>query len=596
MIEANLIEEILKRADIVDVISSYITVIKKGRNYVAVCPFHDDKNPSMMISKDKQIFKCFVCGTGGNAITFIQKFENIPFDNAVRKLADFIGYNDSRLNAVSGHIQVDETKERLFKTEESLIKFYEMSLSATEGESGVNYLKARNIDSEVINYFHIGYCPSNPTLSIKYLQASGNSLKDMETIGVAGHSNGQYIDKNAGRVIFPIQDSNGRFIGSSARKIVENDEPKYVNSPETPIFQKGNVLYNYHNARKTSRLDGYCYLLEGFMDVIALHRAGINSAVALMGTAMTKTQINLLRKLNVEIRICLDSDNAGQSATLKLIEAFDKNNMRYRIVRRSTGPKDADEILNEFGKDNLIKWLNILIDKIQFALNYYSSNNKLSSIDERKQFIYDFIPYLINVTNELELSEYISNIAKITGFDYKIIAKELDKIRNKGKYDDAKSFQIQEQRTLHRLELTERALIYQMMHSQKAIEFYIEKNVIITDTLFSKIANYIVEYIKTHNKINTSDLINYVAQSEDPLHDKIVSELTDLSLERHYPQCSDALLDEYLKIINEERNKKYEQFIFEKSSKGKTEKEKLKILLERSKKKNERLNKSNRRN
>ena len=429
MIDQSIIEDILKHADIVDVISSYINVIKKGRNYVAVCPFHDDKNPSMMISKEKQIFKCFVCGTGGNAITFIQKYENISFENAVKKLAELIGYKDARLNIKSTASKQEEANAPLYVTCEELTKFYMMTLLAKEGEEGKKYLTERFIDDEVIKQFRIGFCPNNPLISIKYLQAKNCTLKDIETIGVAGHSNGQYVDKNAGRVVFPLTDINGKVVGYSARKINNSDEAKYVNSPETPLFQKGNIIYNYANAKKTARLDGYCYLLEGFMDVIALYRAGVKSAVALMGTALTMQQVNLLKRLNVEIRLCLDSDNPGQMATLKAIELFDKSNVKYRIVRRSNGPKDADEILDKYGKENLIKWLNILIDKVQFAMNYFSRTNPLNTIDERKRFILDFLPFLKNVNSELELEEYIVNIAKITNFDRKVITNALEKYK-----------------------------------------------------------------------------------------------------------------------------------------------------------------------
>ena len=179
MLDANLIEEVLKRANIVDVISSYINVIKKGNRYVAICPFHDDKNPSMMISKEKQIFKCFVCGEGGNAITFIQKFEKISFEDAVRKLADLIGFRDERLAKNVNKSPVDEEKERLYNTIESLTKFYEISLMANEGKDGLNYLNNRQIDEDIIKQFRIGFAPNNNIMSIQYMQASGHSLKDI---------------------------------------------------------------------------------------------------------------------------------------------------------------------------------------------------------------------------------------------------------------------------------------------------------------------------------------------------------------------------------------------------------------------------------
>ncbi len=594
MIDQSIVEDILKRADIVDVISSYINVIKKGRSYVAVCPFHDDKNPSMMISKEKQIFKCFVCGTGGNAITFIQKYENISFENAVKKLAELIGYKDERLNIKSTASKQEEANAPLYVTCEELTKFYMMTLLAKEGEEGKKYLTERFIDDDVIKQFRIGFCPNNPLISIKYLQAKNCTLKDIETIGVAGHSNGQYVDKNAGRVVFPLTDINGRVVGYSARKINNSDEAKYVNSPETPLFQKGNIIYNYANAKKTARLDGYCYLLEGFMDVIALYRAGVKSAVALMGTALTMQQVNLLKRLNVEIRLCLDSDNPGQMATLKAIELFDKANVKYRIVRRSNGPKDADEILDKYGKDNLIKWLNILIDKVQFAMNYFSRTNPLNTIDERKRFILDFLPFLKNVNSELELEEYIVNIAKITKFDRKVITNALEKYKKNNTREENANITLDihpERKALKRLQLTERMFVYQMLYSKEALEFYKDKDVPLSNEIFSKIASYIMEYYRNHENMTINDLINSVAQSDDKERDVIVSSITELSFENRYPECSNDLLNELYSIIQTERAKEYDNFIFEESTKGKSDVEQLRILRERNIKKNAQLNK-----
>lgn len=594
MIDQSIIEDILKHADIVDVISSYINVIKKGRNYVAVCPFHDDKNPSMMISKEKQIFKCFVCGTGGNAITFIQKYENISFENAVKKLAELIGYKDARLNIKSTASKQEEANAPLYVTCEELTKFYMMTLLAKEGEEGKKYLTERFIDDEVIKQFRIGFCPNNPLISIKYLQAKNCTLKDIETIGVAGHSNGQYVDKNAGRVVFPLTDINGKVVGYSARKINNSDEAKYVNSPETPLFQKGNIIYNYANAKKTARLDGYCYLLEGFMDVIALYRAGVKSAVALMGTALTMQQVNLLKRLNVEIRLCLDSDNPGQMATLKAIELFDKANVKYRIVRRSNGPKDADEILDKYGKDDLIKWLNILIDKVQFAMNYFSRTNPLNTIDERKRFILDFLPFLKNVNSELELEEYIVNIAKITKFDRKVITNALEKYKKNNTHEENANITLDihpERKALKRLQLTERMFVYQMLYSKEALEFYKDKDVPLSNEIFSKIASYIMEYYRNHENMTINDLINSVAQSGDKEKDVIVSSITELSFENRYPECSNDLLNELYSIIQKERAKEYDDFIFEESTKGKSDVEQLRILRERNIKKNAQLNK-----
>lgn len=449
---------------------------------------------------------------------------------------------------------------------------------------------------DVIRQFEIGYCPANPWISIQFLQAKNHSLKDIETVGVAGHSNGQYVDRNAGRVVFPLHNENGRVIGYSARRIIESDDAKYVNSPETPLFQKNRVIYNYHNAKKYSRLDKYCYVLEGFMDVIALYKAGIRSAVALMGTALTSSQVTLLKRLNVEIRLCLDADNPGQMATLKAIEMFDKEGVNYRIVRRFKDVKDSDEALNKYGVDGLRQMVNVLIDKIQFALNYFTSSNPLSTIDQRKKFISDFLPFLKNVNGELELEDYIVNIAKLTNFDRKVVAELVAKYRSKNADFSDKTPIIDihpERQALQRLRLAERAIVYQMMNYSDAIEFYNQNDVPISDDIFLKIANYVLDYYHEHHQITANDLITKIVLSDDSEDEKnkLISEITDINLDRHYPTYSKKLLEEYLDTIQEERNKEYEKFVFENSLKGKTEQEKLQILLERNRKKNERLNK-----
>jgi DNA primase len=329
MYDRDLIDKILASADIVTIISAYIPVTKKGRSYVALCPFHDDKNPSLNISKEKQIFKCFVCGTGGNAITFVEKYEKISFEEAVRKVADLINFHDERLEKQAYHAYVNPELTPLYACISDLEKYYQYALSIPEGKLASDYLAGRHISPDQISKYGLGYAPMDGAKTVQYLQAKGHSLKAIEDIGIALAKKEGTSDSNAGRLIFPLFDADGQVVGFSARKLKEEQSPKYVNSPGTRIFDKGKLLFNYQNAKNTARHDGYVYVLEGFMDVMALDKAGIPSAVALMGTSLTNEQISLLRKLNCEVRLCLDGDAPGQAGMMKMITLLNRSGIAF---------------------------------------------------------------------------------------------------------------------------------------------------------------------------------------------------------------------------------------------------------------------------
>ena len=304
----SLITDVLEHADIAKIIGSFIPVIKVGRSYKAKCPFHDDTSPSMMISPEKKIFKCFVCGHGGSAISFVQQYLHISFFEAMKKVAELSGYSDPRLEKNVAKKASDPKREPLLKCLHDLTLYYQYALSTPEGKEGAEYLDKRNLTKEIRDKYKIGYAFKDGKATIDFLKSRGHSLKTIEDTGVSAMMNGAYFDKNQGRAIFPICDKDGNVIGYSARRIHDTDEAKYVNSPETYLFHKSSVLYNYHIAKEAARIKGCVYVCEGFMDVFALASIGEDNAVALMGTALTDEHIAMLRNLNVEIRLCLDGD------------------------------------------------------------------------------------------------------------------------------------------------------------------------------------------------------------------------------------------------------------------------------------------------
>ena len=336
-IDPDLIEQVKKHADIVKVIQSYQALEGKGKDFVGLCPFHDDKHPSMNVSPSKRIFKCFSCGAGGDATIYVMKRENISFFEAMKKVSEISGYSDPRLEEKQFVKPVDEVKQKRLKCLADLTLYYQYALSSEEGKRGLEYLNnQRHLDESMIKKYQLGYALKDGKTTIAYLQSKGHSLKTIEEVGIASIVNGTYYDKNNGRVIFPLCDKDGNVIGYSARTLDKSDA-KYINTQETVLFHKSNVLYNYHIAKQKAHIDGFVYVLEGFMDVFALARIGIDSAVAIMGTALTEEHIKLLRQLNVEVRLCLDGDVPGQMNAMKASKSLREIRL-LRYALKALGP------------------------------------------------------------------------------------------------------------------------------------------------------------------------------------------------------------------------------------------------------------------
>ncbi|MBO5578586.1 MAG: DNA primase [Bacilli bacterium] len=579
-------EDILKHADIVKVIGSYLNLVKQGKNYKAVCPFHDDTNPSLTISPEKQFFKCFVCGTGGNAFNFVQKFEHVSFPEAVRKVADIIGYHPEGLEAISKPVKVDEKKEALLKCLHDLNLYYQFALNTPDGKEGVEYFDSRNLDASLRNKYKLGYAPKDGKATIDFLLKKGHSIVTIEQTGVMRMiSNTNYRDMNEGRVTFPICDIDGNVIGFSARRIKNDDSAKYMNTPETYLFHKTNNLYNIHIAKDACKLKGYIYVCEGFMDVFALGKIGIDAAVAIMGTALTNEHIQILRSLNVEIRLCLDGDLPGQSAMMKIARVLAKNGIKFRVVDNQGSSKDPDEILNQDGKEALEEYLNKLVDHNDFALNYYLRSNPLKTNEEKKALIKEFLPVLLRINSQIELDTYLRKLEKITGFDAESIRDLLRRTResvNAGEGISRELFQNfhPEREALQKLVTAERELLYQMSQNKAAVSFYEQRIGGFYDDIYRQIAMFMVEYAENHDDMDLGGLIVLVEESDLDNKDEIIEDLTSMAFETHPNKCDENLLNNLLETINGEKSRITDEDILENSLKGKSELEQARIIAE----------------
>lgn len=508
------LNKIRENADIVNVISSYIPLSQKGRNYVAVCPFHNDSNPSLTVSREKQIYKCFSCNAAGNVFTFVQEYEKIQFMEAVKKVCDITGQKVGGFEKVIKKTEIPNEKKVLYNLLNDLGNFYSYNLKNSNDSEAYDYIRKRGLDDKYLDEYRVGYSPLDSDKTIKFLKAKGYNNDDIINSGVGVEANGKIYDRYNGRLIFPLFDTLNRIIGFSARKLPSSkDDAKYVNTGETILFHKSNVLYNYYQAEKVSRKIGYCYVLEGFMDVLALVRSDIPNAVAIMGTALTNEHIELLKKLNCEIRLCFDNDRAGQEATLKNLKLLHKTQLKVRIVNSTTEDKDADEILKAKGIQGLKEYLERIISPVEFIINFYSSLYNLKNYDDQKKFLEIVLTSMIEYkVDEVDTYYLIDKIESMTLFSKTFIEKELNRLKNfnkiKNSYVPSNVNAISQKKIIDKYEEAEKRLLIYMLRDNKIIDQYKEKLGKMRNDAYRKIVACIVRYYAEYDKVSYADIFN----------------------------------------------------------------------------------------
>jgi DNA primase len=563
------------KADITNIVARYIPIEKKGKNFIALCPFHQDTNPSMSISPDKQIFKCFVCGTGGSAIQFIQQYEKIPFPSAVRKLAEYVGFDDPLLKEEP---LSDAQKASLpfYACLADTVEFYQFILASNEGEQARQYLVGRGLKEETLQSFKIGYAGDQGKTLIPYLMKKGHARSTIEKLGMNAGQDG-LLDRFVGRIMFPITNANGQVIGFSGRILQEKEgQAKYVNSADSLVFNKSQLLYNYASVKLAAKKFNHVYILEGFMDVIALHQAGFPQSVALMGTSFTSFHTTLLKRLGVECRIALDPDAAGMKAMLKMIAPLQEASVPFRFVYDPTQTKDTDEIILDEGIEGLQAYLNRLVNKMDFTFLYYEQSLNLSSTESKVAFIHDVLPYLIHAP-ELEQLDYLKRLADKTGYPTKTLQAQLAKLKPKPSHEDVYLKLRPEKLVITRLKRAEKAMLFNMLINPEAVQFYKEHIQSFTDQLYRHLAEFLVASTQEASP-QLSDLIATISASNHEQALKLIQTLTDVSEDPSQPKGSAHSFQEWLKTMHEEKKKMRTQKQIEAGRIGKSPQEQAKLI------------------
>lgn len=564
MIDKSIINSISEKANIVTIISYYLNnVTKKGKYFFALCPFHNDTHPSLQIDAERNLFRCWVDGHHGNVFSFVMQYENVNFIEAVKKVANIIGFKNTKLDNIKKK-EINPYLKSLFNCINDLSLYYEYCLSQQiyKNNNLKSYLVDRGITKNIIKKFHLGYAIKNSELTINVLKNKGYSIQIIDDIGFLNYENQKnVIDINRDRIIFPIFNDSNQVVGFSARKINNNpEEPKYINSAETKIFTKKKLFFNLNNVQNTIKINKFIYLLEGFMDVIALDKIGFNNAIAIMGTNLSDDHAQILKKMNIEIRLCFDNDLAGQQATFNAISTLRRHNICTMVVNYLVNEKDPDEILKFQGSDELKKNLNNLITDFEFSINFCKKNLKNNT---------EIIKYFVNFLSkedEVKINDYVNQISK----NFSIPDSDLEKIKNihKNKIISENIFFKNENIKLNKIEQIEKNILHFMFFHNKAIEFYKNKIEYFDNLYYKNIANCIVDFYDNSknecNQVNKlSDLITTIEfdfynqkidEKTKKIFDLLMKEEEINKLKFIYPKFNEKLLTNYLFELNNERN------------------------------------------
>ena len=503
------IKAIRQQADIVDVMSRYITLEKKGKDYKAICPFHDDHDPSLSISTDKQIFKCFVCGTGGNVFTFVQKIENISFLEAVCKVAELIHY-PLHMDTSQFQPKVDENQP-LYDCVQSYIRFLTYELQSENGESVKRYLSQRKINEDIIKRFEIGYAPES-SRSVKYLKAKGFNEQILTDTGlIRTHDLDTYAVFD-NRLMIPIHDENGNPVGFTARRLNEDkDVAKYINTSETKIYHKGHLIFNYHRAKEFAKKNKRCILVEGAMDVIAFEKADIHESIACLGTACTKGQITLLKRLNVPLVVCYDGDRAGKAATYKFGKLAVDYGLNFSIVKNTTG-KDPDEIFNELGKDELYLSVHKTVSFVEFLFDYLPNQYDLDNYEDKKKFTSEMQSFIERICTDFEKADYYSRIRDLTGFDLSHQSANIPAPKKESRNNTAVVRNIEPLKNGRTL--AEHGVLWMILNSKLAADQFKDQIGFFQDPVCEELSLYCYDMYRNMDHIDFDVLMSYIEKED----------------------------------------------------------------------------------
>lgn len=531
-ISNEVMNEIRNKTDIVDVISKYVNLTKKGKNYFGVCPFHDDHSPSMSVSPEKQIYTCFSCGASGNVFTFVADFEKISFTEAVRLLGEKVGIN------IGTNISVSNKKDEYFDIYSTANKFYQNSLFTNLGKNAIEYLDKRHIDKDTIKKFGIGLSIQKVSLT-EYLINKKYSIDKLVDVGLT-NENGHDIFIN--RIMFPIYDLSGNPVAFSGRIYNTKDTAKYVNTKETDKFKKGKILYNYHIAKEHLKKNDSVIIMEGQMDVIRASTVDIDNCIATMGTALTREHKSIIRNMANNVVLCFDGDAAGEKATISAIELLEDTGVNIKIVRLPDN-LDPDEYILKNGKDSFLAQINNASNLIDYKMEILKKNKDFGNIKDISSYVNSALKELINEKDNIIVELNLKKLSDNFNIDYETIKDKYNKLI-KNKKEVVRD--IKPKKTYNKYGMAENYLIYYMLKNEKVLNMVENRVGYFPDKNIRELSNEIIYYFHKYGIINVADFISYISDREEIL--RTLRDIIAMGIKEDF-QIEE--IEDYIFVINE---------------------------------------------
>jgi len=536
----DVIREIREKLDIVDVISSYIPLTKQGKNFFGICPFHDDNHPSMSVSREKQIYRCFSCGASGNVFTFVQNYEQISFKETLHLLAERAGVS------LGNNFSVTEKKnkyEHFYQIYDLTNRLYQNNLQSKIGIQAKEYLKERGIGEDIIKEFGIGLSSGTFNQVTKMLEKKGYLLNDLYEVGLSVQDRDIYQE----RIMFPLFDTYGKCVAFSGRRYLNEEGSKYINTKETKIFVKGNLLYNYHRAREHVRLKKQVIVMEGFMDVIRAFCADVKNVVALMGTAMTHEQIGLLRRLSTDIVLCFDGDDAGRHATIVNGEALDKAGFVVKVVELSGGD-DPDTYILKYGSESFQELVKNAITYQDFRIKNLKSGKNLNSDEEKAEYVHEVLQETSKIQDEIRREIILKNLAIEFNLSYNTLEKRLNEflMSNKTETKPAPVIVTEKRTKKDKYYIAPRAVLYYMIQREDVLQYYEREGIFFPEERFRTFASEISYLLRKYGIMSLADFYTYLLDKEELL--SLLQEIMELNLQDDVP--FEVVLD-YVQVMED---------------------------------------------
>lgn len=525
-IPENILDDILNKTDIVSLISSYIPLKRAGRNFRANCPFHHEKTPSFMVSSEKQIYHCFGCAAGGNAFNFLMQYERLDFPEAVELLAEKAGIALPKKEEQKG----SGFTTQLYKVNESAAEFYENNLHTSLGAHPRQYLINRGIKQETAKLFKLGYAPDGWDNLMNNLRGKGINLSLIEKCGlILNKEDGGYYDRFRNRIIFPIFDIKSRILGFGAR-VMDATLPKYINSPETPVYIKGKNLYGLNLSKEYIAQADFAVVVEGYLDFMIPYQAGVCNIVASLGTALTPEQARLIRRYTSNVVMIYDSDTAGEMATIRSLDIFIDEGMNVKVASLPEG-FDPDSFVRKFGVDDFKSRISAAENLFDYKLRVLKSSNSVKDAEGKARICSMMLPTINRFKNAVLKSEYLKKLAQELKVNENALFEEIKKLKDDNAYlginqDDKSKINVHPtEKLLIKLMLEENALIARIKDELEPKDFQDERTARIVSLMFNLVSEgKDVEINSLVNCLSNDAASKIVCESmflpEVPLQDK----------------------------------------------------------------------------